>query len=166
MTETFEEYKKKIEQYVKRQTSDIWRYSDYIDNIKFFEIEGLIKDAYEQNCEADRFLRNVYRYVNRPLKDFSDLEITNEISKRNLWNEILKECDTDDLVWELDDRCYFQDHDSDAVWSTPDAVILDIVHDRNLIPTTFAEYIGANNSFAYTKDELKQLAIDYIDKNF
>ena len=86
MTETFEEYKKKIEQYLKRQTSDTWRYSDYIGDIKFFEIEGLIKDAYEHDCEVDRFLRNVYRYINRPLNYFSDLEIINEISKRNLWN--------------------------------------------------------------------------------
>ena len=80
--------------------------------------------------------------------------------------DIINEVDTDDLVDELDNRSYFEYNFDEYIHSLSDETILEIVENRKLIPSSFAEYIGATNSFSYTRDELKQLAIDYIDKNF
>lgn len=166
MEKTIQEYKDKIKAYfTDNRPSDYYRYSEYIHNVKFLEIPTeFFEFAYNHEWPIDKFLRNVFRNIHRNLYEFSDIEILEEVEHRCLEDRILENADTGDLVDTLDWRGYFDEHNE--VYEASDRIILDVVKERNLIPTSFAEFIGANNAFSYTKDELKTLAINYIDKNF
>lgn len=161
--ETFEEYKNEVLKYFNDKHL-YYRYSEYLNNVKINEIDDLyLQECFENNASIAKCVKNIYRNIPRFLRTFSDQEILNEVELRYLEDKIISCCDTDDLINELDNRgtTYNQ------LNNYSNTELIDELYDRGVWnENNFCDIIGCNNSFAYTKDELKQLAIEYIDKNF
>jgi hypothetical protein len=161
--DTFSHYLAKVKQIIKEnrgQMNDIGKTIRWLD-FQECEVEpniGYFRESYEAEIipeQAICYLRNNIDELYRKISDFDDNVILNEVSSRNLEQDIIRNAWTTDLEDEINDR-------SDTNFVNKYALDTDELMDLlkmnnntyNSSKEAICEALGFYNSFSYSLDEV------------